>query len=376
MDEDFYALLGVDRNATDDQIKKAYRKQARELHPDANPGDAAAEEKFKKVSLAYEVLRDPEKRQRYDQYGVDGLRGGGGGGFGGGQGFDGMGLGDIFEAFFGGGGSPFGGGGRRRSGPPPGRDVEVTAVVDFETALFGGTHDVTVRLPVPCDTCEGTGAKPGTQPHTCSQCQGAGEIRQVRQSLLGQVVTAAACPKCSGTGQEVDSPCPRCHGEGARTEERTYPVEIPSGIDNGQTLRLTGRGGAGPRGGPAGDLYVHVEVTPSDKFERHGGDLIHRLHIPMTQAALGAHISLETFDGTEEVVIDPGTAAGKLFRFRGKGVPSLNGRSRGDLIVQLFVDTPTKLSHEEQELLEKFAALRGEEVGVPGFMDKLKGAFK
>lgn len=379
---DFYVLLGVERTASDDELKKAYRKLARELHPDANPGDAAAEERFKQVSLAYEVLRDPDRRARYDRFGIDGVRGAGGGGGGGdpfgfGQGVD---LGDLFDAFFG-GASPFGGGGRGRggrSGPPAGPDVEAAVTLEFAHAVFGGQTEVTLRLPVPCDTCDATGAAPGTEPTTCATCQGQGEVRRVRQSILGQVVSAAPCTKCQGTGREVHTPCPTCHGEGRRTQERSYTVEIPAGIDRGQTLRLTGKGGAGPRGGPLGDLYIRVDVRPHDRFERHGWDLVHHLTVSMTQAALGARVVLPTLDSTEEVLVEAGTQSGKLYRFRGQGVPRVDGRGRGDLVVRLSVEIPMKLDDEERELLERLAALRGEQVGGVdhGLLGKLKGAFK
>ena len=224
---DFYALLGVSRDATDEQLKKAYRKVARELHPDANPDDPAAEEKFKQVTLAYEVLRDPEKRSRYDQFGIDGIRGSGGGGAGG-FGFEGMNLGDIFDAFFG-GGSPFGQQ-RRAGGPPRGQDMELTVTLDFEVAVFGGQIDVSLRQPVSCSDCAGSGAAPGTSAETCTECGGAGEVRRVRQSILGQVVTAQPCPRCAGTGQQIASPCPACHGDGVRTQEQTFNVDIPAGI--------------------------------------------------------------------------------------------------------------------------------------------------
>lgn len=377
---DFYALLGVARDATDEQLKKAYRKVARELHPDANPGDAAAEEKFKQVTLAYEVLRDPEKRQRYDQFGIDGIRGAGGGGgasgFGGG--FDGMNLGDIFDAFFnGGGGGPFQQQRRGAGGPPRGQDMEMTVALEFETAVFGGAVDVSLRLPTACDICDGSGAAPGSKPETCTECNGAGEVRRVRQSILGQVVTAGVCSKCSGTGQQVSNPCPTCRGEGVRTTEQTFSVDIPAGIDHGQTLRLTGKGAAGPRGGTSGDLYLHVNVKPHDRFGRQGNELIHALHVPFTQAALGAHLTLETLDGSEEFAIEPGTQTGKMLRFRGRGVPRVDGRGRGDLVVQVFVDTPAKLGKEEEELLRQFAAMRNEEVAEDqGIFGKIKDAFR
>jgi molecular chaperone DnaJ len=384
---DFYELLGVSRSANDDEIKRAYRKLARELHPDANGGDAAAEDRFKLVTVAYETLRDPERRRRYDMFGPEGLRGtgAGGGGAGGAGGFEdlfGAGLGDLFNSFFGGGGggAGFGGQGRGRgqAGPPRGADMEVTLDLDFRSAVFGTSKEIRVRVPVPCTTCDATGAKPGTSPVTCSACGGAGEIRQVRQSILGQMVTSRPCPRCDGLGQEIPTPCPDCRGEGRRTEEKAYTVDIPAGVDDGNTLQLGGRGAAGPRGGRAGDLFVHLRVRADDRFIRQGNDLVHVLHVPMAQAALGAHLRYETLDGTEDLIIPRATQPGKVFRLRGRGVPDVNGRGRGDLLVQVVVDTPTELTKEQEDILRLFAAARGDDVAPAetGFMAKVRSAFK
>jgi molecular chaperone DnaJ len=376
--EDFYALLGVTRTATEDELKRAYRARARELHPDANPGDPEAENRFKLVTVAYETLRDPERRRRYDTFGPEGLRGTGAPG---GTGFDdifGANLGDIFQSFFG-GGSPFGAGGRRQAGPPRGNDVETAIQLDFGEAVFGASHEVRLRLPVTCDTCSGSGAKPGSGPVTCSQCEGTGEVRRTRQSILGQMITSSPCPRCGGVGQMITSPCPDCRGDGRRTEERTYTVDVPAGVDDGSTLKVTGRGAAGPRGGPPGDLYVHLRVRPDERFVRQGNDLIHVLHVPMAQAALGAVIAYETLDGTEDLVIPKGTQPGRVFRLRSRGVPRVNGGgSRGDLLVQVAVDTPTDLSKEQEELLRLLATARGEEVAPPdtGFLARVRSAFK
>lgn len=378
METDFYELLNVERSATDDEIKKAYRKLARELHPDANPDDPTSEERFKQVTLAYEVLRDPERRRRYDMYGIDGVRGTSAGGASNPFGFGDVNLGDLFDAFFG-GSSPFGGAGRRTAtGPPPGADVQARVVLDFERAVFGGEVEVALKLPVKCDTCDGSGAAEGTTPSVCSVCGGQGEVRRVRQSILGQVVSSSPCTRCQGTGKEVVSPCGTCHGEGRRTAEQTYNVDIPAGIDHGQTLRLTGRGGAGARGGPRGDLYIHVEVKPHERFRRSGYDLVHDLHVGMAQAALGCRLDLLTLDGNEELFIEPGSQTGAVMKFRGRGVPHVNGRGRGDLLVQVVVDTPTKLSKEQEEILRDFAEKRGEAVADPdhSLFGKLKGAFK
>ncbi len=380
---DFYELLGVSRSANEDEIKRAYRKLARELHPDVNGGDPQTEERFKLVTLAYETLRDPERRRRYDMFGPEGLRGTGAGGQGAG-GFEdlfGAGLGDLFNSFFGSGsgGGGFGSArGRGQAGPPRGADMEVTLELDFRSAVFGASKEIRVRVPVPCATCNATGAKPGTSPVTCTQCGGAGEIRQVRQSILGQMVTSRPCPACGGTGQQIPDPCPDCRGEGRRTEEKAYTVDIPAGVDNGNTLQLGGRGAAGPRGGRPGDLFVHVRVKPDERFSRQGNDLVHVLHVPMAQAALGAHLRYETLDGTEDLVIPRGTQPGRVFRLRGRGVPDVNGRGRGDLLVQVVVDTPTDLTKEQEDILRLFASSRGEEVtpAETGFMAKVRSAFK
>jgi molecular chaperone DnaJ len=368
---DYYELLGVSRTATAVEIKGAYRRLARELHPDTNP-DADAEARFKEVALAYETLSDPEKRRRYDTYGPDGVGGGDPFGFGGG------GINDIFDAFFG-GASPFGGGrGGGAAGPPRGSDLEVVAEIAFEEAVFGTKHPVTVRTAVPCPSCEATGAAPGTAPAQCTDCGGLGQVRRVRQSFLGQMVTTAACPRCGGLGQTVETPCEDCKGEGRTIEERTYTVDIPAGVDSGSTLRLTGRGAAGARGGGLGDLYVHIRVQAHDRFERAGYDLVHVLHLPLTQAALGAHLDFETLDGVEDLVIPRGTQNGRVFRLRGRGVPHLERRSRGDLLVQVAVDVPDELSDEEDELLRQLAELRGESVAPAdtSFFSKIRSAFK
>ncbi len=374
MAADLYQVLGVSRGAPADEIKKAYRRLARQYHPDANAGDAAAADRFKEVAHAYEVLSDPEKRRRYDTFGEAGLGAGGAG-----AGADFGGFGDIFEAFFG-GGSPFGGGQQRggRAGPPRGSDLEVVADLDFEVAAFGGEHAVQVRTAEACADCQATGAAPGSAPTTCPECNGAGQVRRMRQSILGQVVTAGQCPRCGGLGQVVERPCPTCGGEGRRIVEKTYTVDIPPGVDTGATLRLPGRGAAGIRGGAHGDLFVHLRVRRHPRFERQGADLVHQLHVPATQAALGAHLPFETLDGTEDLVIPRGTQTGRVFRLRGRGAAHLEGRGRGDLLVQVVVDTPEGLDAEQEELLRQLATRRGEDVAPPdtGFFSKIKSAFK
>src|SRR6188472_2126512 len=281
---DYYELLGVSRTASADELKKAYRKRARELHPDANPNDPQAAERFKEVSRAYAVLSDDDQRARYDRFGEAGVGGQAGPNmddlFG-----SGGGLGDIFEAFF--GGSPFGGNRRGPSGPPRGQDMEVAVTITFEQAVFGDQIPVDVRLPQRCDQCSGSGAGEGTQPVTCAECSGSGQVRRVRQSVLGQMVSSSPCPRCGGLGQVVTTPCTKCRGEGRITVEKTYTVDVPAGVVDGSTLRLTRRGAAGPRGGTAGDLYVHLRVQPHDRFRRIEDDLVTDVPISIAQAALG-----------------------------------------------------------------------------------------
>src|SRR3954454_9415428 len=370
---DLYELLGVSRSATAEELKRAYRRRARELHPDTNP-DPQADSQFKELGRAYEVLSDPNLRARYDQFGEAGLSGAPTGG---GDAFFGAGLGDIFDAFFGGGGNPFGGQ-RGPAGPPRGQDLEVVADLTFEQAVFGTTLPVTVRTAVRCDDCNASGATPGTYPSACAECGGTGQVRRMRQSLFGQMVTAGPCPRCGGAGQVIVSPCPTCGGEGRIIDERTYNVDVLAGVDNGSTLRLSGRGAVGPRGGPAGDLYVHLRVQPHDRFRRDGYDLVAELPVSFAQAALGAHLPLETLDGTEELAVAAGTPSGRELKLRGRGVPHVDGRGRGDLRVILRVDTPTKLTTTEQELLRRLAEERGEAVDPPatGVFSRIKSAFK
>ncbi len=370
---DYYELLGVARTASPDEIKKAYRKRARELHPDANPGDAAAEERFKQVAKAYEVLSDPEARARYDRFGEAGV-GGAAGGPNLGDVFGGGGLGDLFDAFFGGGGGGFGG--RGPAGPPRGQDLEVVADISLEQAVFGATLPVTVRTAVRCDDCAGSGAAEGTKPVTCSECNGRGQVQRVRQSLLGQMVTTSACPRCGGAGQVIASPCQSCHGEGRVVAEKTYQVDIPAGVDTGSTLRLTGRGAVGPRNGSAGDLYVHLRVASHERFVRDGDDLVAELPVSIAQAALGTKFVLPTLDGDEEIVVPAGTQPGREFVIRGRGATRLQGRGRGDLRVRVRVEVPTKLSDAEVDLLRRFAEGRGEHVHAEqGLFSRIKSAF-
>jgi len=371
---DLYELLGVRPDASDEEIKRAYRARARELHPDTNHGNPESEARFKQVTVAYEVLRDPERRARYDRYGPEGVFGSqaGAGGFN----FEG-GLSDIFEAFFG----SMGGAAPRRRGPQPGSDAEVRVDLEFAEAVFGCRKEISVRLPQTCASCAGRGTAPGTDPVTCADCQGTGELRRVRQSLLGQVVTSVACSRCGGTGEMIPDPCRDCRGEGRRMEESTFTVEVPAGVEDGSTLRLAERGAAGQRGGPNGSLYVHLGVIPDARFERQADNLHTTLRVTMAQAALGLETEVESLDGAQRVVLAPGTQHGFVERIRGAGVPHLRGRGRGDLFVHVLVETPTGLTPEQDELLRQFAAARGEDVaargsgGGEGVFSRIRSAF-
>ncbi len=364
---DYYALLGVRPDATDDEIKRAYRRMARELHPDSTGGDPAAEARFKEVSKAYEVLRDPERRARYDRFGPDQMDAAPG------DAFFGSGLGGLFDAFFGG----TMGGASRRTGPVRGADAEVVLQLTLSEAVFGTQRDVTVELPVSCETCGGSGARKGTTAIRCAECDGTGEVHRVRQSILGQVVTSAPCRRCQGMGEAIPSPCTDCLGEGRTVESRTYPLAVPAGVDHGSTMRLSGKGSAGPRGGPSGDLYVHLSVEEDERFARSGDDLHAQLHVSMIQAALGATMQFATLDGEETIPVPAGTQNGYVIRLRGRGVPHVRGRGQGDLLVEVVVDTPTGLTKAQEELLRQIAAERGEEITPPdeGLMSRLRSAF-
>lgn len=371
MSTDFYELLGVQRGASADEVKQAYRKLARQLHPDRNPGDEQAEAKFKEVARAYETLSDPEKRQHYDRFGESGP---GQAGFGGGAG---GGLGDIFDAFFGGGGGGGFGGGQPSQRSRQGPDLEVSVDVAFEEAVLGTAKEFSCRTAVPCETCEGSGAAEGSSVSTCAQCQGQGAVRQVRNSILGQMMSTVQCPGCGGTGEVVPDPCGNCSGEGREITEKTYTVDVPAGVDSGSTLRLTGRGAVGIRGGGFGDLYVQIRVRPHERFRREGHDLIDELLIPISVATFGGLIKYETLEGVEDLVIPAGTQAGRVFRLRGQGVPQVRGRGRGDLRVSVNVETPTDLTEEQEDLLRRFAESRGDDIAPAerGWFKRIRSAF-
>jgi molecular chaperone DnaJ len=375
MARDYYEVLGVAREATDDEIKKAFRGLARELHPDINKHDPAAEEKFKEVAEAYEVLSDHERRAIYDRFGHEGLRTGGYepsfGAFGD--------VSDIFEALFGGGdlGGIFGG---RRRGPQPGRDVAVRARITLAEVLNGTSREFEIEVVDRCERCHGNGAEPGTPIETCPRCEGTGQLQSVARTVFGQVVRTQACDRCGGDGKIPKTPCDQCGGSGYEERARTVTVELPAGIDSGQRVRVAGRGHAGDPGAPAGDLYVLVEVEQDPRFERHGEDLITRLDVPFTDAALGGSLPVPTVTGEEQVEIAAGTQPGAVVRLREQGLPSLRGRHRrGDLHVVMNVLIPSNLSEEQRDLLRQFAeSANGDtyELRHEGLFDRIRQAFR
>ena len=360
---DHYETLGVSRNASPDEIKRAYRQLARAHHPDANREDPGAEERFKEITRAYETLSDPAKRQRYDMFGEDG--GTAASGFG-----DMGGISDLFASFFGGGFSS-----RTRRGPTRGSDILAEIELTLEEADSGVERDVEVTTLVECDDCHGSGAAPGTFPSSCSQCGGTGEQRSVRQTVFGNVMTATTCPTCGGSGQEIASPCPKCTGRGRVEVTDTLTVQIPAGVDDGAQLRVSGRGEAGVRGGRSGDLYVAISVAAHETFRRAGDDLGCEVPVPMTVAALGGEVEVPTLTGSEAIDVSPGTQSGEVIRLRGKGMTRLHGRGRGTLVALLKVETPTDLDDEQARLLHELATKRGEVAGTRGFFDKIKEAF-
>ena len=353
---DYYEVLGVQKGATDAEIKKAYRKMAKENHPDLHPGDKAAEARFKEINEAYEVLSDSEKKARYDQFGFAGVDPSyGGGGYGGG--FDGSfdfgDLGDIFGSFFGGG---FGGGGRARSGPQRGESLRTRLTITFEEAAFGCEKEVSIDRVEQCETCKGTGAAPGTSPETCPACGGSGQVQQRRQTPMGVFATTGPCPRCGGTGKIIASPCKDCGGSGQVRRRKTLKVTIPAGIDNGQIISLRGQGSAGKNGGPAGDLQIVITVQPHQLFRRDGADVYCNAPITFTQAVLGGEMEIPTIDGKVKYDIPEGTQTGSTFRLKGKGIPNVNGRGRGDQFVTVYIETPRNLNREQKEALKKFSS--------------------
>ncbi|MBU3132079.1 molecular chaperone DnaJ [Clostridium gasigenes] len=352
--KDYYASLEIQKGASEDEIKKAFRKQAMKYHPDKNQGNDVAEAKFKEVNEAYQVLSDPEKKSRYDQFGtVDGDPGFGGGGAGG---FSDMGgFGDIFESFFGGGG-----GGRRANGPARGADVEYSVTLTFEEAVFGVKKDVSINRSENCEYCSGSGAKAGTTAKTCPSCNGSGQVRVQRQTPLGSFASTSTCDKCSGKGKIVETPCPSCSGRGKTRKNRKISVNIPAGVDTGNVMPLRGEGEHGTNGGPVGDLYIRINVTPSKKFTRKGVDVYIDTHISMAKAALGTEITVSTVDGDVKYTIPQGTQSGTLFRLKNKGIPRVNSTGRGDQYVKVIVDIPKTLNEKQREALKMLIEASGE----------------
>lgn len=373
---DYYEVLGLSKGASDDEIKKSYRKLAKQYHPDLHPGDRECEERFKEIGEAYEVLSDPEKKQRYDQFGhaaFDPNAGFGSGdrGFGGFSGFGGFDdLGDILGNIFGG----FGGGGSvRRNGPQRGENLRVRMSIGFEEAAFGCSRDINVPRIEDCESCGGSGCAEGSSPETCPDCHGTGSVRTQQRTPFGVMSATSQCRKCGGTGKIIHQPCPSCSGKGKVRKQRKISVNIPAGIDDGQTISLRGQGHAGVNGGSPGDLLITASVKAHPLFERDGTSVLFQMPVSFVQAALGAEVEVPTLDGKVKYTIPEGTQTGTTFRLRGKGIPHLNGGSRGDQFVTVYIVTPKGLSREQKELLRKFGESTGEADGVKlGIFDKKK----
>ena len=356
---DYYEVLGIQKGASEDEIKKAYRKLAMKYHPDRNPGDKDAEEKFKEANEAYEILSDPDKKSKYDRFGfagVDPSYGAGEGGFGGFGGFGGAGgmnFDDIFDMFGG-----FGGGrrsGARRNAPQKGRDLQKTVTIDFTDALFGCSKQIELTKAVRCKTCNGSGAREGTGRKTCDQCGGSGQISQVSNTPFGRFQNITTCPKCGGTGQIIESPCPDCSGTGSNRKTVKLKVDIPAGVDTDSIITLRNQGEPGINGGPDGDLYIVVNVRPHSTYKRRGDDLYLDMPITFDQAALGAKVQVPGFGETYSYTITPGTQTGSSFRLKGKGVPNVRTGKKGDLYVKVIVEVPTKLGRKEKKAIEEMA---------------------
>jgi molecular chaperone DnaJ len=367
MKADFYSTLGVNKGASDAELKSAYRKLAMQFHPDRNPGDEAAEQKFKEINEAYEALKDPQKRAAYDRFGHAAFENGG---MGGANGFGG-GFADIFEEFFG----DMMGGRRRSGGRDRGADLRYNMEISLEEAFNGKTAQIRVPSSMTCEDCSGSGAKPGTQPVTCSMCSGSGRVRATQ----GFFSIERTCPQCQGRGQTIEDPCPKCSGQGRVVEERSLSVNIPAGIEDGTRIRLAGEGEAGLRSGPSGDLYIFLSVKPHEFFQRDGADLYCKVPISMTTAALGGAFEVATLDGTQtRVKVPEGTQNGRQFRLKGKGMPVLRQPAMGDLYIQVAVETPQNLTKRQRELLEEFEEISSKENSPQssGFFSRMKDFFE
>lgn len=376
---DYYEVLGVSKNASDDEIKRAHRKLAKKYHPDLNKDNPEAAEKFKELNEAYEVLSDKDKKAKYDQFGFAGVdpNYGGGGGFGGGfggfGGFDMGDLGDIFGSFFGGGSSTR----SRRNAPQRGETLQQRVMLSFEEAAFGCEKEITIGRVETCEECGGSGAAPGTSAETCSKCRGTGTVTQTQRTPLGMFQTQSPCPNCRGTGKIIKTPCKKCGGKGKVRNNRTLKVKIPAGIDDGQSIQLRGQGGAGTNGGPAGDVIVTIGIRPHPLFTREGSDVLCDIPISFTQAALGDTLQVPTIDGKIEYEVPEGTQTGTVFRMRGKGIQNVNGRGRGDQFVRVNIEVPKNLSQKQKDLLREFEnSSNANHTARQSFWEKMKNAFK
>lgn len=371
--KDYYDILGTSKGASDDEIKKAYRKLAMKYHPDRNPDDKEAEEKFKDINEAYQVLSDPEKKSQYDQFGTTDFNGG----FGGAGGFDFSGMGgfeDIFDSFFGGGFSS-----RRRNGPERGDDLEYTLNLTFEEAVFGIEKEISISKNENCDTCNGTGSKPGSNPKTCDKCGGTGQVRYQRNTPLGSFVSTSTCDKCNGRGKVITDPCSHCHGKGTVRKNKKVKIKIPAGVDTGNVLPLRGQGEPGKNGGPSGDLYINIRVSSHKLFNRKGFDIYIEEHISFGKASFGTELKVPTIDGDVKYKVPSGTQSGTVFRLKSKGVPRVNGHGRGDEYVKIIVDIPKSLNEKQKEALLAFMEASGEKIDddhKKSFVDKIKDSFK
>ena len=372
---DYYEVLGVSKTASADEIKKAYRKLAKQNHPDLNPNDKEAEARFKEANEAYEVLSDQEKRARYDQYGHAGVdpnfgAGGFGGGFGG-FGFEDVDLGDIFGSFFGGG---FGGRGRSQNAPQRGESLRATITISFEEAAFGCEKEISINRTEACSSCNGTGAENGSAVEVCDNCRGTGTVKTAHRTPLGVMQSTSPCPKCGGKGKIIKSPCKSCNGSGKTRTNKKIKVKVPAGIDHGQTISLRGEGNAGTNGGPSGDLLINVSVRPHHILTRDGSNVLCEVPITYAQATLGAEIEVPTLDGKVKYNIPEGTQTGTVFRLRGKGIPVLRSKARGDQFVRVNIETPKNLTQKQKDLLKSFAESLGENAHSErkSFFDKLK----
>ncbi len=377
--KDYYEVLGVDKNADEATIKKAYRKLAKKYHPDANQGSKEAEEKFKEVGEAYEVLSDPQKRKTYDQFGHAAFDGSaGGGGFSGG--FGGMDMGDIFSDIFGGGFGGFSdifGGGKRKNGPRRGSDLRVELHISFEEAVFGCSKEITYNKDESCPDCGGSGAKPGTHAETCTNCRGSGQERITKQSIFGVVTTLSECHVCHGSGKVIKTPCEKCKGAGKIRVKKTISVDIPKGINNGQSIRKSGMGQPGEKGGPNGDLLVTMYVAPHKHFIRDNDNILIDVPISIVQATLGGDIIIPTIDGEESYYVKPGTQPDTVVLLKNKGVFNVrNNDIRGNEIVTLKVQIPTKLNDKQKEILKAFAEAGGDNIKKENFFEKMKKRFE